>query len=146
MYTLLLSYMYPQIIPPHDKGISACIMQNTTPWPTSWDTTVLKSNPLISDPLETVRQEYFTSLQQYCFRSSTNPSTTIKFTYTPMHGVGLPFVKQVFKAFRLPEFIPVKEQVSSSSTCTCTFASEGSDINGYQTLQNMAGMRGMWHC
>ena len=110
---LSLWYISHQIIPPHDKGISAYITQNTTPWASSWDTSVLESSSLISDPLQSVKQGYYSSVEKhYCFRRDTNQSTVIKFTYTPMHGVGLPFVRQIFKTFGFPEFIPVKEQVS----------------------------------
>ena len=67
-----------------------------------------------------------------------------------MHGVGGDAVKRAFKAFNLPEFVPVPEQVSHcwklkttyvfpcggercTLNCTCTFS-----LNGVSSLSGWA--------
>ncbi|XP_019858103.1 PREDICTED: phosphoglucomutase-2-like [Amphimedon queenslandica] len=100
-----------QIIPPHDKGISQCIDDNLTPWPTSWEISNIARNPLITDPYPDVKDGYFSAIQKYCYRKQENPASPVTCVYTAMHGVGYPFVKMAFEAFGLPEIIPVEEQV-----------------------------------
>ncbi|XP_003391495.3 PREDICTED: phosphoglucomutase-2-like [Amphimedon queenslandica] len=100
-----------QIIPPHDKGISQCIDDNLTPWPTSWEISNIARNPLITDPYPDVKDGYFSAIQKYCYQKQENPASPVTCVYTAMHGVGYPFVKMAFEAFRLPEIIPVEEQV-----------------------------------
>lgn len=46
-----------------------------------------------------------------CYRPSENPSLDVKITFTPMHGVGGEPVQRAFREFRLPELIPVSEQM-----------------------------------
>ena len=107
-----------QIIPPHDVNISHHISANLTPWSTSWDTTIVKQqSSQIVDPLATVIKGYFNEIQQFCYRREENASLGLKFTFTPMHGVGGDAVKRAFKAFNLPEFVPVPEQVSHWWIC-----------------------------
>lgn len=51
--------------------------------------------------------------QKPFFYRTSNPKTPITFIYTPMHGVGLPFVREAFsKAFGFPRdsLIPVPQQ------------------------------------
>ena len=108
-----------QIIPPHDVNISDHISTNLTPWPTSWDTAILKEQPSrVVDPLAAVLEGYFTKIQEYCFRREENACSQLKFTFTAMHGVGGDAVRRAFKAFNLPEFIPVPEQVSQMTQLT----------------------------
>ena len=40
-----------------------------------------------------------------------NANTPVKFTYTPLHGVGQKFAEAAFKAFNFPPLISVPEQV-----------------------------------
>ena len=40
-----------------------------------------------------------------------NAITPVKFTYTPLHGVGQKFVEAAFEAFNFPPLISVPEQV-----------------------------------
>lgn len=42
-----------------------------------------------------------------------NADTPIKFTYTPLHGVGQKFAEAAFDAFNFPPLISVPEQVSN---------------------------------
>lgn len=100
-----------QIISPHDKGISTSIECNLSPWPTSWDTSILSSSSLISDPYPDIMDNYFQSLLTHCHRRSENANSKARLVYTAMHGVGWPFIQEAFKTFNLAELIPVVEQV-----------------------------------
>ena len=44
-----------------------------------------------------------------------NSTAAVKFTFTPMHGVGQKFAALAFEAFNLAPFISVKEQVRLTS-------------------------------
>ncbi len=72
----------------------------------------MEQSSKVTDPLATVLEGYFRDIRQYCYRWEENASTDLKFTFTPMHGVGGDAVLRVFKIFNLPEFIPVTEQAS----------------------------------
>ena len=86
------------------------------------------------DPLATVIKGYFNEIQQFCYRREENASLGLKFTFTPMHGVGGDAVKRAFKAFNLPEFVPVPEQVSHSwKLKICLYSGRG----GMGTLLRM---------
>lgn len=43
--------------------------------------------------------------------SEENKTTKLKYTFTPMHGVGQRFASLAFEAFNLPPFVSVREQV-----------------------------------
>lgn len=45
------------------------------------------------------------------FRYSDNASLGLKFTFTPMHGVGWEPVKRAFEAFNHRDLVPVPEQM-----------------------------------
>jgi len=40
-----------------------------------------------------------------------NADTPVKFTYTPLHGVGQRFAEEAFETFNFPPLISVPEQV-----------------------------------
>lgn len=105
-----------QIIPPHDKGIAEAIEQNLVPWPKSWDTSVVvggseEGGSAAVDPLPEVWESYCSDLLLSCYRRQENPSTPLRFTYTPMHGVGAEAMTDAFRMFGLPAFTPVPEQI-----------------------------------
>ncbi|KAI9267914.1 hypothetical protein BDA99DRAFT_504345 [Phascolomyces articulosus] len=97
-----------QIIPPHDKGIAATILDNLTPW--SWDYNLIDNSDLCTEP-EGVIDTYFEKLAGLSHFRSDNAKSTLKFAYTAMHGVGAPFAKRAFEVFDLPPFIAVDEQI-----------------------------------
>ena len=83
-----------QIIPPHDVGIAAAIDAQTELWQLPQDTA---SSPLVTDPLDEVTQRYYDALlQDLSFRSRQDNSKAAPVVYTPLHGVGLPWVQKVF--------------------------------------------------
>ncbi|XP_055336098.1 phosphopentomutase-like [Paramacrobiotus metropolitanus] len=97
-----------QITSPHDKGIAAAIEENLAPWPASWD--IPSQHSLLTDPLDKIMAAYLESVKTLSLYSDNNAKSTMKFVYTPMHGVGHSYVEAATKAFRLPLFIPVEEQ------------------------------------
>lgn len=56
-----------QIITPHDKNISQAIKENLSPWPQSWDLSVLKASPLHSDPYDKIFTSYFQDLKSLSY-------------------------------------------------------------------------------
>ncbi|RMX38377.1 hypothetical protein pdam_00005487 [Pocillopora damicornis] len=98
-----------QIKSPHDKGISQCIAENRIPWENSWEISLV--NPLIKDPYEEICASYFEDIKKYCHYSEDNRKTRLKYTFTPMHGVGQRFAELAFEAFNLPPFVSVREQM-----------------------------------
>ncbi|KAG5494107.1 hypothetical protein JKF63_01942 [Porcisia hertigi] len=76
-----------QIVAPHDTSIAACIEANLTPLEPSWAPFTAADH---TDPYDAVFKDFFSTL-----RSSYTPASdasTVRFTYTAMHGVGTPFV------------------------------------------------------
>ncbi|XP_078369172.1 phosphopentomutase-like [Oculina patagonica] len=98
-----------QIKSPHDKGISRCIEENRVPWKESWD--ICTSSDLIKDPFEEICASYFEDIKKYSHFSEENGKTKLKYTFTPMHGVGQRFAELAFEAFNLPPFVSVREQM-----------------------------------
>ncbi|KAK4472742.1 hypothetical protein MN116_003966 [Schistosoma mekongi] len=101
-----------QIISPHDKGISGCILESLIPLETSWSIDTVETNPLCLDPMPKLLKTYC-RLQKgrLCFTESENSKCQIPFVYTPMHGVGWEAVKTLVSYFGFPPLEPVPEQI-----------------------------------
>lgn len=100
-----------QIIPPIDKQIQSLILQNLQPWEFSWNVSSIDNNPLISDPLPQLWNDY-TLLVSNIISShfkECNKKIGLKFTYTAMHGVGYPYIKRVLDEIGV-EIVAVEEQ------------------------------------
>lgn len=103
-----------QIISPHDKHIAARILENQTPWPIDVAalTNRLAGNPLLVDPTKQVTEAYFAAISKdWCFHKDANTESTVRFTFTPMHGVGAKWVNGAFEHFGLPPYFPVMKQL-----------------------------------
>lgn len=105
-----------QIISPHDKCISLKIEENLEPWSTSWCTSVIENSPDCKDPYHEIYASYMEDLrklsfQQYMSEPTLNATTQLRFTYTPMHGVGYKFFTDAMKTFGFQSCIPVLEQI-----------------------------------
>lgn len=102
-----------QIIPPHDEGIKQAILDNLQPNPDSWDETLLCGNDMLSDPYNNVLPPYYDALKKEisCPLMESNGRCPLSFTYTPIHGVGYPFVKLAFSKINLKPVIPVVKQI-----------------------------------
>ena len=98
-----------QIKSPHDKGIAKCINESRPPWSHSWD--LCLSSPLVNDPFDEICMSYFEVLKEYSHFREENAKTKLRFTFTPMHGVGQRFAELAFEAFNFAPFISVREQM-----------------------------------
>ncbi|XP_022221634.2 phosphoglucomutase-2 [Drosophila obscura] len=104
-----------QIIPPHDAGIQQSIMENLEPKSENWDDTALCCSDILDDPYDAVVPFYFDALKRNfsCQLLEMNGKCPISFTYSAMHGVGHPYVKQAFEKVRLKPFVSVVEQAEA---------------------------------
>ena len=66
---------------------------------------------------------YFIFEGHYLFLSFSedNKTTKLKYTFTPMHGVGQRFAELAFEAFNLPPFVSVREQVDLLTFFLCKY-------------------------
>ena len=85
-----------QIIPPLDAGIAAAIEAESHRPILSWDTTQVDpgQNQLVRNIFSDAKEAYLDSISSL-LSGFPNYSTKLPFMYTPMHGVGLPFMKRV---------------------------------------------------
>ncbi|KAJ8468624.1 hypothetical protein ONZ45_g17180 [Pleurotus djamor] len=97
-----------QIIGPHDVGISTSIKANLTPQ--TWDTSIINTSELCTDPTQEMQEAYFAALSKLCLYKSLNSDDPVKFVNTSMHGVSDPFVTRGFEIFGLPPPVKVEEQ------------------------------------
>lgn len=94
-----------QITSPTDKHIQEKILLNLEPRRTSWDLGVLRCDSGSSrrhrmhDPLEEIFDEYVKIVSGLPLREQRDiaGSAGVTFTYTPMHGVGYPYVERLFR-------------------------------------------------
>lgn len=85
-----------QIIPPHDAGIAASILRSLEVAPSAW------SPPAPTSPwtgTEDMKKAYLAMAATLCNHRADNAASPLVFTYTAMHGVGLPFAQAAFAAF-----------------------------------------------
>ncbi|XP_043525549.1 phosphoglucomutase-2 isoform X2 [Frieseomelitta varia] len=99
-----------QIISPHDKEIQKYILKNLEPMESSWEVTKIYHSSLCIDPLDDVMQFYFNDLEETVLYPEVNKNTILKFTYTPMHGVGYQYMTAAFNVANFKPFIVVEEQ------------------------------------
>jgi phosphomannomutase len=112
-----------QIIEPHDKGIAAAIQENLLPWE-GLSIGLWTNSPLCIDPTEEVRVAYENLIfSRRCYYPDDNAKgSSLRITYTAMHGVGHKPTLWLYKKFRLPAFIPVPNQVEGNGAFpTCYF-------------------------
>lgn len=90
-----------QIISPHDKKIQSYILNNLEPLECSWNVNKIYENVLHVDPTDDIAQQYYEDLKDNVLYPEINKNTTLKFTYTAMHGVGYDYMKAAFDAAKL---------------------------------------------
>ncbi|TNY22254.1 phosphoglucomutase 1 [Rhodotorula diobovata] len=100
-----------QIIPPHDHGIAAAIEQSLEIDEEAWTPPAATDGWDGTTELVTLYMEMVLSLSLH---KSTNSSSPLRFTYTAMHGVGLPFATSAFETFGFSpsSLLVVPEQAS----------------------------------
>lgn len=95
-----------QIISPHDKKIQSSILENLEPWNNAWtvNAKAVFESGMIVDPRAEVNELYMNAVatKGLGHDPELNKNTKVKFCYTPMHGVGLEFMKTAFKKAGLP--------------------------------------------
>ncbi|KAH9827565.1 putative phosphoribomutase [Teratosphaeria destructans] len=95
-----------QIIPPHDSGIATAIdrVQDIL----TWDDTAVQISSEVKHIFTEATQAYFECVKR-CVKPP-DSSHSLKFTYTPMHGVGLPFMERVTELLGIDGMTVVEAQ------------------------------------
>ncbi|KXS94290.1 hypothetical protein AC578_6791 [Pseudocercospora eumusae] len=81
-----------QIIPPHDIGIAAAIDQVQEI--ATWDASLVDSHKSVRNVFSDAAKSYLDHVRELVWPLPT-VEQAMPFTYTPMHGVGLKFMKQI---------------------------------------------------
>eukprot|EP01128_Nolandella_sp_AFSM9_P008630 TRINITY_DN5317_c0_g1_i1.p1 TRINITY_DN5317_c0_g1~~TRINITY_DN5317_c0_g1_i1.p1 ORF type:complete len:588 (-),score=161.29 TRINITY_DN5317_c0_g1_i1:353-2116(-) len=97
-----------QIVSPMDKHITAAILANQTPW--KYDQEALLASDLMTVANPEVNDKYFEVIKKFNYLPEDNKKSTLKVTYTAMHGVGTPSILRAFETYSLNAPILVKEQ------------------------------------
>lgn len=100
-----------QIIPPHDHGIAAAILESLEVPEEAWQIAEESSVGKWRGTQEMV-EKYVEMTSTLCTEKELNAKSSLLFTYTAMHGVGLPFAQAAFESFGFPRdhFSVVEEQ------------------------------------
>ncbi|XP_025205584.1 phosphoglucomutase-2 isoform X2 [Melanaphis sacchari] len=98
-----------QIISPIDKNIEKSITEHLEP-EDIWNTEDIYNNKLLINPLIDLLKHYNNYIDKMLFPNLDKKKTDIIFTYTPMHGVGYPYIKDVFENAKFNPVVVVEEQ------------------------------------
>ncbi|KAJ1742174.1 AAA ATPase midasin [Coemansia sp. RSA 1086] len=99
-----------QIKPPVDEGIAASITEHRKPL--NWDIAGISGHERVVDVTADMMDAYFDAASRQLLQDrELNSSTQLRYVYTAMHGVGAPFAARMLRAFGLPPFIGVPEQL-----------------------------------
>ena len=102
-----------QIIPPHDAGIAAAIARQRTLWALGGVEDAPYGHALVTDPLARVESAYYSRLvAELRFREPAANGAAPAVAYTPLHGVGAPWVARAFREFGLPPPVAVAAQAA----------------------------------
>ncbi|GAA5845911.1 hypothetical protein JCM9279_002421 [Rhodotorula babjevae] len=98
-----------QIIPPHDHGIASAIEESIEVDADAWNPPAATDGWSGTDELVKL---YLDMVASMSLHKETNSTSPLKFAYTAMHGVGLPFARSAFSTFAFPSssFLVVPEQ------------------------------------
>ncbi|EZA54197.1 Phosphoglucomutase-2 [Ooceraea biroi] len=99
-----------QIISPHDKKIQSYILDNLKPLEVSWDVSKVYDSTYYEDPRDDIMNSYYKDLNDKVLYPEVNKNTTLKFTYTAMHGVGYEYMAAAFETANFKPFVTVEEQ------------------------------------
>lgn len=98
-----------QIIPPHDANIADSITNNTEI--VSWDKHVIDNSLLVEGAYGFVKEKYMAAI-----KIASDPYDDLskyahmKFSYTAMHGVGLPYMTLAMEALGLVKYMRVVQE------------------------------------
>ncbi|QDZ19830.1 phosphoglucomutase [Chloropicon primus] len=105
-----------QIVPPLDKGIADAISRQDSlrTSPAQWTPAVAKSDPLVSElSAEAMNAKYVdgvASAFDFTSTSGLGEENQVEVVYTPLHGVGSPYVGRMFDRCGLRPFVRVASQ------------------------------------
>ncbi|GAA5831553.1 hypothetical protein JCM11251_000746 [Rhodosporidiobolus azoricus] len=98
-----------QIISPHDSGIAQCILDSLEVEEAAWTPEQFKPTDEADGKFwdavkgtQVLKEQYFDMCGGLAMHKEANASTSLLFTYTPMHGVGLPFALSALQSFGFP--------------------------------------------
>lgn len=100
-----------QIIPPHDKGIAATILDNLEP--INWDEELVDQSLLVEGSLGLVHDSYCKAVAytaDYEGKLRNGPELNLNFSYTAMHGVGLRYMKAALEQLGVAQYMSVVEE------------------------------------
>ncbi|GAA5950012.1 hypothetical protein JCM3765_004164 [Sporobolomyces pararoseus] len=100
-----------QIIPPHDHGIASSILQSLEVSEEAWEIDETSTESKWSGTHEMIKK-YLEMTATLSTKKEVNAKSSLLFTYTAMHGVGLPFAQSAFESFGFStsQFSVVEEQ------------------------------------
>ena len=75
------------------------------------DDDVIFKHPLVTDPTASVADAYFATVKSALCNYEGQCAGSKPVAYTPLHGVGAPYVERMFREFNLPAFVPVASQM-----------------------------------
>ncbi|GAA5929729.1 phosphoribomutase PRM15 [Sporobolomyces koalae] len=100
-----------QIIPPHDHGIASAILESLEVPEEAWQLDQLAPADRWDGTRDMI-DRYVRMSEALATQNQLNATSSLMFTYTAMHGVGLPFAVAAFESFgfRNSQFSIVEEQ------------------------------------
>ncbi|SCM23025.1 phosphoglucomutase, putative [Plasmodium chabaudi adami] len=104
-----------QIIPPVDKNVSDCILDNLKPWNDIYkyldDDFYLKDKSLVKDIYHEMFDSFISDLKkEFNFSCNRNSRTKLVIVYSPMHGVGRKFVQGIMQIVGYNNLLTVPQQ------------------------------------
>ncbi|SOV14759.1 phosphoglucomutase, putative [Plasmodium sp. gorilla clade G2] len=104
-----------QIIPPVDKNISNCILNNLEPWTDTYeylnDNFYLKDTSLVEDIYFEMYDSFMDDLKhEFNFNCYRNSRTKLAIVYSPMHGIGRKFVQGLMHVVGFNNLLTVPQQ------------------------------------
>ncbi|XP_050524981.1 phosphopentomutase isoform X2 [Daktulosphaira vitifoliae] len=99
-----------QVISPHDINIQTYILEHLEPEENVWNIECLYDSNLLSDPIMELQEHYYKRVNELLFPDLNKEISNIIFTYTPMHGVGYPYIEKAFKNSKFNPVVPVEQQ------------------------------------
>ncbi|KAF2402597.1 hypothetical protein EJ06DRAFT_346724 [Trichodelitschia bisporula] len=99
-----------QIVPPLDAKIAAAIEDNREPDPEAWDENAVEDSLLVEGAFGLVEDAYLNAVLGAADPQrllSQAPISALRFVYTPMHGVGLDYMRRALRALGIEDALTV---------------------------------------
>ncbi|KAK5162505.1 hypothetical protein LTR04_003576 [Oleoguttula sp. CCFEE 6159] len=109
-----------QIIPPHDAGIAASILENLEPIRSAWTLeSVDRASSSWYNCRDSITKSYYDEIEQLIQPlKALSPTMPLRFVYTPMHGVGEAFMRHALHsiAYSEDQMVVVPQQAKPDPT------------------------------